>query len=240
MDSCHTATICILNRFPFSEMIVFFVFNHIEMLLFGMKQHVLKSIVFPKARVTNKSDIRRWSNSRGEGHLFSMDLVDESGEIRATAFKDQCDKYYNMIEIGKVYYITQGTLKAANKQYSTLNNDYEMTFRDSTEVIPCVDEDEASKIPTLSFDFCQISQLNAGLKDSTVDIIGVVKSATDCNTIVSSRTQKELKKRDIVLVDKSLTEVGLTLWGTTAENFDGSSNPVVAIKGKFRGETILD
>ncbi len=55
-----------------------------------------------KARVTHKSDIRRWSNSRGEGHLFSMDLLDESGEIRATAFKEMCDKYYNMIEVGKV------------------------------------------------------------------------------------------------------------------------------------------
>lgn len=28
-----------------------------------------------KARVTSKSDIRRWNNARGEGHLFSMDLV---------------------------------------------------------------------------------------------------------------------------------------------------------------------
>ena len=182
-----------------------------------------------KVRVTNKSDIRRWSNSRGEGHLFSMDLVDESGEIRATAFKDQCDKYYNMIEIGKVFYITQGTLKAANKQYSTLNNEYEITFRDSTEVVPCYEGD--SKIPTLTFNFCQIGQLNAGLKDSTVDIIGVVKTAGDCATIVSSRTQKELKKRDIVLVDKSLTEVGLTLWGATAENFQAVDNTVVAIKG---------
>jgi len=184
-----------------------------------------------KARVTNKSDIRRWSNARGEGHLFSMDLVDESGEIRATAFKNECDKYYEMIEIGKVYYITQGTLKAANKQYSNLNNDYELTFRDSTEVVPCTDEDEMSKIPTIQFDFCKISQLDASLKDTTVDIIGVVKSAADCVNITSSRTQKELKKRDLILVDKSLTEVGLTLWGSTAENFDAANNPVLAIKG---------
>ena len=28
-----------------------------------------------------------------------MDLIDESGEIRATAFKEQCDKYYDMIEV---------------------------------------------------------------------------------------------------------------------------------------------
>jgi len=184
-----------------------------------------------KARVTNKSDIRRWSNARGEGHLFSMDLVDESGEIRATAFKEQCDKYYEMIEIGKVFYITQGTLKAANKQYSNLNNDYELTFRDSTEVVPCTDEDEMSKIPTVQFDFCKISQLDASLKDTTVDIIGVVKSAGDVVSLTSSRTQKELKKRDLVLVDKSLTEVGLTLWGTTAENFSAENNPILAIKG---------
>jgi hypothetical protein len=41
-----------------------------------------------KARVTNKSDIRRWSNAKGEGTLFSIDLLDEGGgEIRGTFFK---------------------------------------------------------------------------------------------------------------------------------------------------------
>lgn len=52
-----------------------------------------------KARVTSKSPMRQWSNARGEGKLFSMDLTDESGEIRATAFKEQCDKFYDMIEV---------------------------------------------------------------------------------------------------------------------------------------------
>ena len=116
-----------------------------------------------KARVTNKSDIRRWSNARGEGHLFSMDLVDETGEIRATAFKEQCDKYYNNIEIGKVYYISQGTLKAANRQYSTLNNDYELTFKDTTEVTPCTEVSETSSIPTMTYNFCEIAKLNPSL-----------------------------------------------------------------------------
>lgn len=31
-----------------------------------------------RARVTNKSSIRTWSNSRGDGKLFSMEIVDES------------------------------------------------------------------------------------------------------------------------------------------------------------------
>jgi len=180
------------------------------------------------ARVTNKSAIRRWSNSRGEGHLFSMDLLDESGEIRATAFKEQCDKYYNMIEVGKLYYITSCSLKAANKQYSQLNNDYEMTFRDSTEMLPC--SEDSTKIPTLSFNFVQIGDLSNLNKDSVTDVIGVVKTANPAAAI-TTKTGKQLTKRDLVLVDQSLTEVGLTLWGAEAETFDGSAKPVVAVKG---------
>ena len=70
-----------------------------------------------------------------------------------------------MIEIGKVYYITGGTLKAANKQYSTLNNDYEMTLKDSSEISLCTDAAETSSIPTLSFNFAKIGSLDASLKD---------------------------------------------------------------------------
>ncbi len=50
-------------------------------------------------RIINKSDIRTWSNVRGEGKLFSMDMIDETGEIRATAFNAECDKFYHMVEV---------------------------------------------------------------------------------------------------------------------------------------------
>lgn len=52
-----------------------------------------------KVRVTSKTPIRSWNNAKGEGKLFSMDLMDESGEIRATAFKEQCDKYFDLIQV---------------------------------------------------------------------------------------------------------------------------------------------
>merc|ERR1712117_981481 len=140
-------------------------------------------------------DIRKWSNSRGEGYLFSMDLIDSSGEIRATAFKEQCDKFYNMIEVGKLYFISGCQLKTANKQYSTLNNEYEMTMRNDTEIMPC--NEESNSIPTLQFNFVKIGDLGDAAKDSIVDVIGICKSSSDCATIVSSRTQKELTKRDL-------------------------------------------
>lgn len=65
-------------------------------LLFYLK-FILRWII--RAKVQFKSPIRTWSNSKGEGKLFSMDLVDESGEIRATGFRDTVDKFYEMIEV---------------------------------------------------------------------------------------------------------------------------------------------
>ncbi|XP_046438075.1 replication protein A 70 kDa DNA-binding subunit-like [Daphnia pulex] len=182
-----------------------------------------------KVRIINKSDIRTWSNSRGEGKLFSMDMVDETGEIRATAFNAECDKFYHMIEIGKIFYISQAQLKAANKQYSSMRNDYEMSFNQNTTVIPC--HDDTSDIPSISFNFVPIDQLPSLDKDSVIDVIGVVKSANDVRVIVSKTTNKELRMREVQMVDSTNTEVNLTLWGKMGEEFDASSQPVVALKG---------
>lgn len=49
--------------------------------------------------MTNKGDVKTWSNSRGEGKLFSMDLLDDSGEIRMTGFNNAVDTFYDMIEV---------------------------------------------------------------------------------------------------------------------------------------------
>ncbi|XP_011875175.1 PREDICTED: replication protein A 70 kDa DNA-binding subunit [Vollenhovia emeryi] len=187
-----------------------------------------------KVRVTSKSAIRTWSNSRGEGKLFSMDLIDESGEIRCTAFRDMCDKFYDMIEPGHVYYISRCTLKAANKQFNTLKNDYEMTMTSDTEIIPC--HEKSDDIPTLQFNFCPISQVENKEKNELIDVLGVVTTFNDVQHIVQRSTGRELVKRDVNIVDDSSTMVCVTLWGKQAEDFDGSNNAILAIKGARVGE----
>ncbi|XP_022105118.1 replication protein A 70 kDa DNA-binding subunit-like isoform X3 [Acanthaster planci] len=182
-----------------------------------------------KARVSSKSAVRTWSNSRGEGKLFSMDLCDQSGEIRATAFKDQCDKFFDLIEVGKVYFFSRGTLKTANRQYTSITNDYEMTFNNDTTVVPCEEEDDS--IPTMQFDFRSINQLEEMNKDAILDVIGVVKSTGDVATITTKTTNRELTKRELQVMDDSNKVVTLTLWGNEAEKFDGTNNPVIAVKG---------
>lgn len=56
-----------------------------------------------RARVTQKSDIRTWSNQRGEGKLFNVNLMDDTGEIRATGFNEVVDNLYSKLEEGKVW-----------------------------------------------------------------------------------------------------------------------------------------
>lgn len=88
-----------------------------------------------KARCTSKSEIKTWHNKNGEGRLFTVNLLDESGEIRATGFKEQCDAFYDIFQEGSIYYISAPCrVQMAKKQFSNLSNDYELTFESLTIV----------------------------------------------------------------------------------------------------------
>lgn len=52
--------------------------------------------------MTNKSAIRTYTNAKGEGKLFNVELIDNTGEIRANGFNEQCDKFYDLLQIDHV------------------------------------------------------------------------------------------------------------------------------------------
>ncbi|KAJ3642909.1 hypothetical protein Zmor_025657 [Zophobas morio] len=187
-----------------------------------------------KARVSNKSQMRTWSNSRGEGKLFSVDLMDESGEIRCTAFRDLADKYFNYLQVDKVYYFSKCQLKPANKQFNTLKNDYEMTIGNETVIEECLNDD--GLVPQVKYSFVPISSVAELAVGALIDVIGVCKEVSDIQNFTSRTTNREMTKRDVILVDQSKTSITLTLWGSQAESFDGVNNPVVLVRGAKVGE----
>lgn len=65
----------------------------------------------------------------------------------------------------QVYYFSKGTLKIANKQFTAVKNDYEMTFNNETSVMPCED---GHHLPTVQFDFTGVGDLENKPKDSLV------------------------------------------------------------------------
>lgn len=60
-------------------------------------------------------------------------------------------------QIDKVYYISKGQLKPANKQYSTIPNDYEMTLSNDTVIQECTED--LHDVPTVKYEFVPISQI---------------------------------------------------------------------------------
>ncbi|SPO26224.1 probable Replication factor-A protein 1 [Ustilago trichophora] len=190
-----------------------------------------------KARVTSKSDIRHWSNQRGEGKLFSVNLLDDSGEIKATGFNDAVDRFYHLLQENHVYLISKARVNIAKKQFSNLQNEYEITFENSTEIEECTD---ASDVPEVKYEFVRINELESVEPNQTCDVIGILDSYGEISEIVSKASQRPVQKRELTLVDQGNKSVRLTLWGKNAETFPNNAGvdekPVIAFKGVKVGD----
>ncbi|XP_019704480.1 replication protein A 70 kDa DNA-binding subunit A [Elaeis guineensis] len=201
-----------------------------------------------KARVTAKGELRRYNNARGDGKVFSFDLLDsDGGEIRATCFNAVVDRFYEIVDVGKVYMISKGTLKPARKSFNHLNNEWEIFLESTSTVELCPDEDNS--IPTQQFNFRPISEIENAENNSIVDIIGIVTSINPSVTILRKNGMETLR-RILNMKDVSGRSVELTLWGDFCnregrqlqEMLDSGIFPVLAVKaGKvndFSGKSV--
>jgi replication factor A1 len=187
--------------------------------------------------------LKRWSNARGEGTLFSVDLLDSyNGEIRATFFKEACDKFFPLIEEGKVYSFSNGQAKnVQNKQYSNLKNNYELTFGVTADIRAVADD---AQIKSQTYNFLKIDRIGFAEPNQTIDVIGVVKLSSELSEIVSQKLGgKQLTKRDLMIIDESGCEIKLTLWGDKATGpFPWETRPIAAFKcvkiGDYGGRSL--
>ncbi|VEL24934.1 unnamed protein product [Protopolystoma xenopodis] len=135
-----------------------------------------------------------------------------------------------MNRVNKVYYVTRGTLKTANKQFNTTNNEYEITLNADSQIVTCDDSSESGDLPTAHFNFTAIDKLDSISPGSFADIVGVVHEASELTTIMAKASQRELRKRELGVVDSSGTLIRLTLWGDEAASFDSTNNPTIVVK----------
>ncbi|PRQ16340.1 putative replication factor A protein [Rosa chinensis] len=201
-----------------------------------------------KVRVTNKGTMRTYSNARGQGCVFNVELTDEDGtEIRATMFNEAAKKFYEKFQLGKVYYVSKGALKVANKKFSTVQNDYEMTLNENSEVDEVSNEE--AFVPETKFDFIPIDMLGPHVNSKVlVDVIGVVTNVSPTMSIRRKSDNENIPKRDITIADESKKVVVVSLWndlatGVGQELLDiADQSPVVAIKslkvGDYQGVSL--
>ena len=167
-----------------------------------------------KARVVSKSDIRTWSNAKGEGSLFSIELLDSSGvDIRATLFKEAVDKFYNFLNVGSVYQISGGRLKVANRQYNSCKSQMEITLDQKSEIHL---QDDTNEIQAQSFDLVKIADIEQVEENKNVDVLGVVQEVGEVATILSKKSGQELQKCEVTIVDDTAAQIRVTLWGKKA------------------------
>lgn len=63
------------------------------------------------------------------------------------------------------------------------------------------------------------------------DIIGICDQVGDLQTFTARSSNRELKKREIAMVDNSNASITVVLWGQDAETFQDHGQPVLLVKG---------
>lgn len=201
-----------------------------------------------KARVTAKGDLRRYNTAKGDWKVFSFDVLDsDGGEIRVTCFNAVLDRFYNTIDVGKIYVISKGRLKPAQRNFNHLKNEWEISLDASSTVDLCPDED--SSIPRQQFSFRSVSEIENAENNSILDVIGIVINVNPSVPILR-KNGMETQRRILNLKDQTGRSVELTLWGDSCnkegkmlqEMLESGNFPVLAVKaGKvndFTGKSI--
>ncbi|KAG6474057.1 hypothetical protein ZIOFF_067981 [Zingiber officinale] len=197
-----------------------------------------------KVRLTNKGSLRSYRNAKGEGQVFNVELTDEDGtQIQATMFNEAATKFYPRFELGKVYFISKGYLRVANRQFTTVKNDYEMNLNENS----IVEEAEGEVfVPEIKYNFVKIDQLGSYVNGrELIDLIGVVQNVSSTLSIRRKSNNEMIPKRDLTIADDSNKTVTVSLWNELATDVGQDlldmvhTSPVVAIKclrvGDFQG-----
>ena len=183
-----------------------------------------------KARVISKSELRTYNSAKmGEGKVFSMDICDDSGEMRVTLWREAAERFFELINPGSVYLISKGQLRVANKKFCSLNCQYEMSLSYDSIVQLCADE--PASLPKIRYSLVPLAEIADKVTNSNVDVMGVVSDVSGAQKIVS-KAGKELTKRTAKIADDSGMSIEITMWGGVAEQFpDDAEGKVVAFKG---------
>ena len=179
-----------------------------------------------KVRVTSKGPVKTWTNNRGSGSMFKVELLDESsGEISATFFQNAVNMFYDRIDVNKVYYMSGGRVKVADSRYSN-GRTYEINFDDKAIINNATDD---ASIKQATYNFSSIASISDIEPNRTIDVLGVITNVGESASI-NTKTNRTTNKRDLTIVDNSNASINMTIWGDkAASTYDVGA--VILVKG---------
>ncbi|KAF5842842.1 hypothetical protein DUNSADRAFT_4726 [Dunaliella salina] len=156
-----------------------------------------------KAKVCKKFPLRHLNSSK----KLVMEFVDGEGtQIQGTFWRDAAEKYDEQMREGAVYILRKFQVKPANKQYSTVMNDYELHFSDKSVVEEFADQ-SAAETMAAGVHIVPIPKLpQFTSRKAPVDVMGVVTGMGDISTIRRKSDMSEFTKRELTITDKRCFE----------------------------------
>jgi replication factor A1 len=121
-------------------------------------------------------------------------------------------RFYPILEEDKVYIVSGGKINMSNKRFTTIPNDYCISFNDSTKFDPA---EEDSTIGNVGFAFKTISSLSDLQTRSSCDVIGIITDVMAVSSI-KLKSGEEKDKRTITIMDDTRASVDVTFWGASA------------------------
>ncbi|KAG2451925.1 hypothetical protein HYH02_003700 [Chlamydomonas schloesseri] len=183
-----------------------------------------------RAKVERKAPLRALP-SKPDVKLLTVDLVDETGTaIQGTFWRGPAERMSEQLVEGKVYVFHKFKVKPADKKYSSVKNEYQIDFTDTTDVSEAADQDTSAM--TTAVDITPIDQLPRRIgQRAPADVMGVVLALGNYGTVKRKADNSELPRREVTIGDQSGKSVAITLWGdlssSTAQQLEGMEGRAV-------------
>ncbi|GJT66457.1 replication protein A 70 kDa DNA-binding subunit A-like protein [Tanacetum coccineum] len=97
----------------------------------------------PRPKITGNSSIYPHNQDHRAG------LHSYGGAVRITCFNAVADQFYDQIEAGKVYFVSKGSVKPAQKAFNHLKNDHEIMLDSSSTIQPCYDDEDGQTLQNM-------------------------------------------------------------------------------------------
>ncbi|ETI43247.1 hypothetical protein F443_11753 [Phytophthora nicotianae P1569] len=169
-------------------------------------------------RVVYISHARRWANSKGEGHVLSVEFVGEDGErIHACAFNENAEPIAAVLSFNGVFRVRHVSLRTSKREFSVVPRKFEIILTAQTEITPADGEGDIEGPPLV---LTQIRDLAAAHIGALVNVYGALTEVSEVQYI-QNRKGIVQHKRDVVLADPSNVSVLLSIWDELAgDQFD--------------------
>lgn len=189
-----------------------------------------------KCRLDSKAPIRTYkSRKTGDlGKVLNVVFRDTSGEIGATLWNEDVDKYAGMLQVGKLFVVSNCMLKDSGR-YSNTGHPLEMTFSRKTKITETTDSDVPAN-PKIQFSkLGDIVNKNPG---NIVSMSVIVYSDPETNEYTKKDSDEKISKVGFKAIDDSKVVVNFNYWkNQNNSNFLDKlkkDQPVIIYKGIVR------